>query len=60
MKNNKDFLEDENAYRCAAEGMGDHYLLEAKVRMKAFWRSEREEVTAKRVVRVSELEKEKK
>ena len=38
--------------------MSDHYLVEAKVRMKGFWKREREEVIAKRVVRVSELEKE--
>ena len=30
----------------------------AKVRMKGFQKREREEVTAKRIVRVSELEKE--
>ena len=45
-------------YRGAAGGMSDHYLVEVKVRMKGFRKREREEVTAKRVVRVSELEKE--
>ena len=54
----KNLLEDVNVYRGAAGGMSDHYLVEAKVRMKGFWKREREEVTAKRVVRVSELEKE--
>ena len=38
--------------------MSDHYLVEAKVRMKGFRKREREEVIANRVVRVSELEKE--
>ena len=38
--------------------MSDHYLVEAKVRMIGFQKRESEEVTAKRVVRVSELEKE--
>ena len=43
-----------------AAGMSDHYLVEAKVRMKGFRKREREEeeITAKRVMRVSELEKE--
>ena len=53
----KNLLEDVNFYRVAAGGMSDHYLMEAKVRMKGFRKREREEVTAKRVVRVSELEK---
>ena len=54
----KNLLEDVNVYRGAAGGMSDHYLVEAKVRMKGFRKREREEVIAKRVVRVSELEKE--
>ena len=32
----KNLLEDVNVYRGAAGGMGDHYLMEAKVRMKDF------------------------
>ena len=48
-----------NVYRGAAGGMSDQYLVKARVRMKGFWKREREKVTAKRVVRVSELEKEK-
>ena len=51
-------MEDVNVYRGVAGGMSDHYLLEAKVRMKGFQKREREEVTAKRVVRKSELQKE--
>ena len=54
----KNILVDVNVYRSAAGGMSAHYLLEAKVRMKGFRKREREEVTAKRVVRVSELGKE--
>ena len=54
----KNLLEDVNVYRGAAGSMSDHCLVEAKVRMKSFLKKEREEVTAKRVVRVSELEKE--
>ena len=54
----RNLLEDVNVYRVTAGGMSDHYLVEAKVRMKGFRKREREEVTAKRVVRVSELEKE--
>ena len=54
----KNLLEGVNVYRGAAGGMSDHYLVEAKVRMKGFQKREREEVIAKRVVRVSELEKE--
>ena len=38
--------------------MSDHYLVEEKVRMKVFQKREREEVTAKRVVKVSEHQKE--
>ena len=53
----KNLLEDVNVYGCAAGGMSDNYLAEAKVRMKGLWKREREEVTAKRVVRVTELEK---
>ena len=55
----KNLPEDVSVYRGAARGMNDHYLVEAKVRMKGFRKTEREEVIAKRVVRVSELEKEK-
>ena len=54
----KSLVENVNVYRVTAGGMSDHYLVKAKVRMKSFSRREREEVTAKRVVRVSELEKE--
>ena len=54
----KKLLEDVNVYRGAAGGMSDHYLVEAKVRMKGFWKKEREEIAAKIVVRVSELDKE--
>ena len=54
----KNLLENVNVCRGAAGGMSDHYLVEAKVRMKGSRKRERGEVTAKRVVRVSELEKE--
>ena len=54
----KNLLGEVNVYRGAARGMSYHYLVEAKVRMKGFQKREREEVTAKRIVRVSELEKE--
>ena len=54
----KNLLEDVNVYRGASGGMSAHYLLEANVKIKSFRKREREEVTAKRVVRVSELEKE--
>ena len=54
----KDLLEDGKVYSDAAGGMGDHYLDKSKIRMKGFLKKDREEVTAKRVVRVSELEKE--
>ena len=54
----KNLLEDVNVYRGAAGGMSDHYFVEAKVRIKGFRKREREEVTAKRVVKMSELEKE--
>ena len=54
----KNLLEVMNVYRGAAGGMSDHYLIEAQVKMKGFQKREREKVTAKRVVRVSELEKE--
>ena len=50
-------MEEANIYRGAAGGMSDHYLVKAKVRTKGFWKTKRE-VTAKRAVRVSELEKE--
>ena len=53
----KNLLKDVNVYGGAAGGMSDHHLAEAKIRMKGFRKREREEVTAKRVVRVSELEK---
>ena len=53
----KNLLEDVNVYRGAAEGMSDYYLMEPKVRMKGFWKGKREEVTAKKVARASELEK---
>ena len=45
-------------YRGAAGGMSGHHLVEAEDKMKGFWKREKEEVTAERVVRVSELEKE--
>ena len=48
-----------NVYRSEAGGMSDHYLLEEKVGRKGFWKREKQEVTTKRDVRVSELEKEK-
>ena len=57
-KKSKNLLEDVNVYRGAARGMSDYYLVEAKVRMKGFRKRKSEEVIAKRVVRVSELEKE--
>ena len=34
----KNLLEDVNVYRGTAGGMNDHYLVEAKVRMKGFWK----------------------
>ena len=37
--------------------MSDHSPVEANIRMKGFWKREREEATAKRDVRVNELEK---
>ena len=52
----KNLMEYMNVYRGAAGGMSDHYFVEAKVRVKGFWKREREEVTAKRIA--SELEKE--
>ena len=55
----KNLLEDVNVYRDAAGGMSDHYLVEAKVRLKGFQKREREKVSVKIIVRVSELEKEK-
>ena len=55
----KNLLENMNVYRDATGGMSGHCLVEAKVRMKGFRKREREEVTAKRVVRVCELEKKK-
>ena len=53
----KKLLEDVNVYRGAAKGMSDHYLVEAKVRMRGFCKGGRERVAYKRVVKVSELEK---
>ena len=47
----KNLLEGVNVYCGAAGGMSDHYFEEPKVRMKDFWKREREEVTAKRVGR---------
>ena len=37
----KNLLEDVNVYRGAAGGMSDHCLVEAKVRMKGFWKREK-------------------
>ena len=53
----KSLLEDVNVYRGAAGGMSDHYLVEAKVKMKGFFIRERKEMLGGRVVKVSELEK---
>ena len=46
-----------NVYRGAVRGLSDHYLVEAKVTMKGLLKREIEKVKAKRVVRLSELEK---
>ena len=54
----KTLLEDVNVYSGAAEGISDHYLVEAKVRMKGFQKRERDEVTTQKVAKVSELQKE--
>ena len=54
---NRRLLEDVNVFRGAAGGMSDHYLVEAKVRMKGCFRRDREEVLYQRVVKVSEFEK---
>ena len=53
----KRFLEDVNVFRGAAGGMSDHYLVEAKVRMRGCFRRDRGEVVNQRVVKVSEFEK---
>ena len=53
----KSLLEDVNVYRGAAGGMSDHYLVEAKVKLKGFFKRERKEMPGGRVVKVSELEK---
>ena len=58
MKKVRTSLEDVKVYRGAAGGMSDHYLVEAKVLMKGLRKREREEAITKRVMRVSELEKE--
>ena len=54
----KNLLEDANVYRGAAGGMSDYYRVEAKVRMRGFWKKEREEVNVKIVVRMSEFKTE--
>ena len=53
----KRFLEDVNVYRGAAGGMSDHYLVEAKVRMRRCFMRGRGEAVSKRVIKVSEFEK---
>ena len=50
-------FEDVNVFRGAAGGMSDHYLVEAKVRMRGGFRTDRGEVVNQRVVKVSEFEK---
>ena len=55
---NKRFLEDVNVFRGAAGGISDHYLVEAKVRVRGNVRRERREVVCKKVIKVRELEKE--
>ena len=49
-----------NVYIGAAGGMSDHYLVEAKVKMKGFRKREREEVIDKRVLRAWEGRSERK
>ena len=53
----KRFLEDVNVYRGAAGGMSDHYLVEAKVKMRGCSKRGSGEAVRKRVVKVSEFEK---
>ena len=43
----KNLLEDVNVYRGAAGGMSDHYLVEAKVRMKGFGREKERKLLLK-------------
>ena len=50
-------LEDVNVFRGTARGMSDHYLVEAKVRMRGGFRRDRGEVVNQIVVKVSEFEK---
>ena len=50
-------LEDVNVFRGAAGGMSDHYLIEAKVRIRGGFRRDRGEAVNQRVVKVSEFEK---
>ena len=54
----KRFLEDVNVFRGAAGGISDHYLVEAKVRVRRCVRRERREEVHKKMVKVRELEKE--
>ena len=53
----KNILEDVNVCGGAARGVSDHYLVEAKIRMKGFRKRDGEEVIAKSVMMVSELQK---
>ena len=53
----KRLLEDINVYRGAAGGMSDHYLVEAKVKMRGGFKRGRGEAVSKRVIKVSEFEK---
>ncbi|XP_071512677.1 uncharacterized protein [Panulirus ornatus] len=54
----KERLLDVNVLRGATGGMSDHYLVEAKVKICMGFQKRRVNVGVKRVVRVSELEKE--
>ena len=53
----KGSLEDVNVSRGAAGGMSDHYLVEAKLRMRGGFRRDRVEVVNQKFVKVSEFEK---
>ena len=57
-KQMKKRLLDVTVYRGAAGGMSDHYLVEAKVVVKGYDSRESREAENRRIVRVSELEKE--
>ena len=54
----KNRLKDVSVFRGAAGGMSDHYLVEAKMRVEGYRDDERRMLNVKKVVKVSELEKE--